>query len=232
MTTCSKREPFSIVFASDIWAAVDALNAAGLPRSRFANLGEMFRREGIVATPTEERVRFMHGVSQELSNTLTSIDGVVGARVHLVIPQNDPLAEKNKVASASVFIKHRLEIDMQPMLPAIKSLVLRSVEGLTFDTVFVSFFPAERPAVSSAAPIQAPLFGVRLPRYLAGWLNPLLGLLVLGSLALSAYTLVRHRAPLREDLGRLFGSGEPPQPRGQQQPAPGQALTPAETERP
>jgi type III secretion protein J len=197
------------VFASDIPAAVDALNAAGLPRSRFANLGDMFRREGIVATPTEERVRFMHGVSQELSNTLSGIDGVIGARVHLVIPQNDPLAEKNKVASASVFIKHRIDVDLQPMLPAIKSLVLRSVEGLTFDTVFVSFFPSERPAASSAQPIQVPLFGLQLPRYLATWLNPLLGLIFLGSLALAVYTLMRHRVALREDLGRLFGTSPP-----------------------
>jgi type III secretory pathway lipoprotein EscJ len=35
-----------------------------------------------------------------------------------VIPQNDPLAEENKVASASVFIKHRIDVDLQPMLPA------------------------------------------------------------------------------------------------------------------
>jgi hypothetical protein len=88
--------------------------------------------------------------------------------------------------------------------------VLRSVEGLTFDTVFVSFFPSERPAASSAAPIQVPLFGLQLPRYLATWLNPLLGLIFLGSVALAVYTLMRHRAPLREDLGRLFGTAAPP----------------------
>jgi len=201
------------VYPSDIPAAMDALNAAGLPRSRFANLGDMFKREGIVATPTEERVRFMYGVSQELSNTLSDIDGVISARVHLVMPQNDPLNEKNKVASASVFIKHRIDVDLQPMLPAIKSLVLRSVEGLTFDTVFVTFFPAERPTASSAASIQAPLLGMRLPSSLATWLNPLLALLGLVCAALAAYTLLRHRSALKTDLRRLVSPDEPVAPR-------------------
>lgn len=197
------------VYPADIPAAMDALGAAGLPRNRFATLGEMFKREGIVATPTEERVRFMYGVSQELSNTLTGIDGVIAARVHLVMPQNDPLAEKNKVSSASVFIKHRLDVDMQPMLPAIKSLVLRSVEGLTFDTVFVSFFPAEKPMAAGAVSPQAPLFGVRLPASLAAWLNPLLGAMLLASGALAGYTLLRHRAALKADLRRLVSPDEP-----------------------
>ncbi len=211
------------VYPSDIATAVDALNAAGLPRNRFSSLGEMFKREGIVATPTEERVRFMHGVSQELSQTLTGIDGVIAARVHLVIPQNDPLSDKSKVSSASVFVKHRIDVDLQPMLPAIKSLVLRSVEGLTFDTVFVSFFPAERPSPVQQARTRVPLFGLEFSRPVAAWLNPLLAILAAGSIALAAYVLLRHRQRLRDDMRALFSSGDPP-PRRNPRPEAGSAI--------
>lgn len=155
-------------------AAVEGLTRAGLPRARFSNLGEMFKREGIVSTPTEERVRFLFGISQELSKTLSTIDGVTAARVHIVIPENDPLADRSTPSSASVFLKHDAGIDLQPMLPAIKSLVLRSVEGLTFDTVYVSMFPTESMLQPRSRPATTPLLGLHIPSEQAGWINPTL----------------------------------------------------------
>ncbi len=141
------------VAGHDIPIAMQVLAREGLPRSRFTSLGDMFKREGIVSTPTEERVRFIHGVSQELSRTLTMIDGVLAARVHIVLPQNDPLADRVKPSSASVFIRHRAEADMQSSLTAIKSLVVRSIEGLTHDNVYVSLFAANR---AIATPVAVP----------------------------------------------------------------------------
>jgi type III secretion protein J len=188
---------------NDIPAAVETLNRVGLPRSRFASLGDMFKREGIVSTPTEERVRFLHGVSQELSHTLSTIDGVIAARVHLVMPQNDPLADKTRPSSASVFIKHRADLDLQPMVSSIKSLVLRSVEGLTHDAVYVSLFAAEPPLRARGEPPYAPLLGMSLPRELANWLNPLAWLLTIGVPLLLAFGLYRYRSLVRADMGLL-----------------------------
>lgn len=132
------------VDASDIPRAMHVLARDGLPRSRYSSMADLFKREALVSTPTEERVRFIHGLSQELSKTLSMIDGVIAARVHIVLPHNDPLADRTKPSSASVFIRHRAEADLQRELTAIKSLVVRSVEGVTYDTVHVSLFAAER----------------------------------------------------------------------------------------
>ena len=134
-----------------IGAALDLLKSQGLPHERYASIGEMFQEQGLVSTPAEERMRYIYAVSQELSQTLRTIDGVVSARVHVVIPSNDPLSDKIRPSSAAVFIKHRPDVDLRLLAPAVKDLVAHSIEGLNADQVSLSLFEAQRPAVQVAA---------------------------------------------------------------------------------
>jgi type III secretion protein J len=113
-------------------------------------MGDVFKKEGLVSSPSEERMRFMYAMQQELSNTLSRIDGVVSARVHVAIPANDPLASNIKPASAAVQVLHRPDAKLEPITAAIKELVTRSVEGLPYDNVSVVFLPIARPAASVA----------------------------------------------------------------------------------
>jgi type III secretion protein J len=157
----SQEGRFSVLTASaDFPQAVRALSAQGYPREQFDSMGTVFKREGFVSSPLEERARLVHALSQEISNTVASIDGVVAARVHLVVPERNPLSDKVQPAAASVFIKHRPEKDFSPQVAQIKALVVNSIEGLPYDNVTVALFAAEAlpigPKGGPAAPATSP----------------------------------------------------------------------------
>ncbi len=137
---------------SDFSAAIEALRNHGLPRAKYASIGEVFKKDGLVTTANAERLRFMYAMSDELSRTLSMIDGVVEARVHPVLPGGDPLTDKLTPASASVFIKHTPDANLTLLAPAIKDLVVSSIEGLSYDKVSLTFVPASKIAGSSTIP--------------------------------------------------------------------------------
>ena len=191
-----------------IGAALALLGAQGLPHERFASMGDMFQKQGLVSTPSEERMRYIYAVSQELSQTLRSIDGVVSARVHVVIPATDPMSDKIRPSSAAVFIKHRPDVDLRLLAPAVKDLVAHSIEGLTADQVSLSLFEAPRVAVPAVAAVAVAADGPP-DRLILGLLSPravvvLMVLLMLAAVALMALPslLARRGLDLRTWLQR------------------------------
>ncbi len=127
----------------DFAKAVEVLHAQGYPREEFASLGTVFKKEGFVSSPTEERARLVFGLSQELSHTISEIDGVVQARVHLALPESQPLQDAAQPSSASVFIKYRPGANIEAQVGKVKALIVNSVEGLKYENVTVETFPAQ-----------------------------------------------------------------------------------------
>ena len=119
------------VNASDISRAVRTLEAVGLPKVARATMGETFRKEGVISTPLEERARYIYALSQELEATLSKIDGVIVARVHVVLPERVAPGEPVQPASASVFIKHDPRLEPDSILGRVRRLVASSIPGMT-----------------------------------------------------------------------------------------------------
>jgi len=119
------------VNTSDIGRSVRTLEAAGLPRMARATMGDTFRKEGVISTPLEERARYIYALSQELETTLSKIDGVIVARVHVVLPERIAPGEPVQPASASVFIKHDPRLDPDNIRARVRRMVASSIPGMT-----------------------------------------------------------------------------------------------------
>lgn len=84
-----------LVEESDIAQAVDALKRKGYPRESFSTLKDVFPKDGLISSPVEERARLNYAKAQEISRTLSEIDGVLVARVHVVLPEERDGLGKN-----------------------------------------------------------------------------------------------------------------------------------------
>ena len=173
--------------------AMALLDAAGLPHDRFTNMGELFRREGLISSPSEERVRYIYGITQELARTMTSIDGVLDARVHVVLPNNDPVSGgPARPSTAAVLIRYAPAVSMDSVVPKIKELVANSIEGLSYDrisVVLVRAIPGDTPVGLPALPPPEPL-----PRATIFIAAGLLGLSLSGNLAMLGLLFWRRRS--------------------------------------
>jgi type III secretion protein J len=123
--------------------SIAVLKEAGLPKQEFQNMGQVFKKDGLVSSPMQERAQMIFALSQELSRTVSEIDGVLSARVHLVLPENDPLRQQLVPSSASVFIRHRSSTPVGNLVPQVKMLVANGVAGLSYDKVSVVLVPVD-----------------------------------------------------------------------------------------
>lgn len=136
------------VAGGDIAKSINILRENGYPRDEHTNLGEVFAKNSLISSPTEEHARYTYALSEDLSQTLSELDGVVHAKVHLVLPKGK--RREKTPASAAVFIKHSSAVKMDHYIPQIKLLVQGSVEGLKYEDVNVALFPTLRSSSAQA----------------------------------------------------------------------------------
>ena len=153
--------------------AVDVLKAHGLPRTKFSSINDVFQPSGLIASPVQEQARYIWAIGQELSKTVSQIDGVLTARVQVVLPDNDLMKREVTPSSASVFIRYDEGSQASRLVSQIKSLVANSVQGLTYDKVSVTLVPVPRVA---PPPVPPPAPDWQVPTASAAMVVLLLGL--------------------------------------------------------
>ena len=186
--------------------AVELLKKFGYPRQKFATVPDIFPNDGLVASPIAERARYLYAIDQDLSHTISEIDGVLSARVQVVVPDNDPMRQApSSVPSASVFIRHAKEAALSGLVPQIKTMVANSVAGVAYDHVTVILVPAESQIESLASEPNglidvAGLWVHKTSAASARWLIGFLATMATASSGALAFTLLRQR---RRQRGRL-----------------------------
>lgn len=133
--------------------ALEILKENSLPREDFQNLGKVFSAEGMISSATEEQARLAFAISQELADTFSRIDGVLTARVHVVLSQTDLSTGNITPPSAAVFLRHTPESQATRLIPHIRELTANAVPALMQDKVSVMLVPV-RETVSVPMPHQ------------------------------------------------------------------------------
>jgi flagellar M-ring protein FliF len=127
-----------MVPANKVYESRIALSATGLPTGGTVGWG-ILDKQGITASEFTQRVDFQRALEGELDKTITSMDGVQGATVHLVIPKEDLFTADQQKATAGVLLKLRPDVTMSAtQVQSIVHLVASAVEGLTSDNVSVT----------------------------------------------------------------------------------------------
>ena len=199
------------VARADGTRAVDLLRALGLPHDRRRGFAETYGQPSLIPTPSEERARYVDALAGEIERTLESADGVVSARVHLVLEENDPLAAEAKprtAARAAVLLKARP--GTAPFADAdIQKLVAGSVAGLEPAAVSVVVTAAADPNATASASLAA--LG---PLRITPGTRPLLVGALVGGLALLALLAMLLLLTARRiaALERAASSKASPQP--------------------
>lgn len=189
-----------LVPEADIGKAMSILAANGLPRKQTSGLGEIFKKEGMISTPLEERARYIFGLSQELEKTLNQIDMVVSSRVHVVLPERIAPGEPITPSSSAIFIKHRKGLDIDLLTPRIRSMVSNSIPGLSDlpkDKISIVF--VETPDIKIG--LEWTMVGpVRVDATSASTLQAMLMCLVAFSIFMTAFTIFAILQPQKTRL--------------------------------
>lgn len=127
--------------AGEVEAANSVLGQLDLPRKKPKGLAEVFNQSGLIPTATEERAMMLLAIQGEIARTLETIEGIVAARVHIVMPEKDPLSDPGQQhSSAGVFLKY--ESGRAPVTPEeVKQIVAHAVEKLAPEQVAVVMKP-------------------------------------------------------------------------------------------
>jgi len=114
------------------------LAGQGLPQGKNASLELMSKDPGFGVSQFMENARYQYALEGELARTISSLQAVEAARIHLALPQQSAFVHDRRPASASVLLQlragHRLQSEQ---VSAIVHLVASSIPELDSDNVTV-----------------------------------------------------------------------------------------------
>jgi len=137
--------------------AVRVLTDLGLPRERAPGFSEVFGKGSLVPTPLEERALYLQALSGELSRSLETVDGVLSARVHVVLPAPPHPGTQPTLAKASALVRVRAGwlSRVQTHADGLRRLVASGVEGLAPENVSLLFNEAVPTVRVAASPRES-----------------------------------------------------------------------------
>ena len=119
-----------LVDEKDFSKAVRILSSAGLPGIPHRTVEQVFPGDKMISSPIEQRARYLFALGEDLSKTISYIDGVRLARVHVVLPEVDIKGRASGKASASVLVQLKPGAQAVKVIPFVKSVVTTAVPNI------------------------------------------------------------------------------------------------------
>lgn len=114
-----------------------SLASEGIPETGIIGY-EIFDKTNLGMSEFIQKINFRRALEGELARTITSLQGVKKARVHLVIPEKALFAEEQKEPTASVTLQLSDNRNLKKLnIQGIQNLVAASIEGLNPSNVTV-----------------------------------------------------------------------------------------------
>ncbi len=107
----------------------------GIPSSGTTGYEIFDRGDSLSTTAFTQDINYVRALEGELVKSITSLNGVAAARVHLVMPKREPFQREQKTPTASVVIKAKNL--SKHSIQAIQQLVAASVPGMEASRVAV-----------------------------------------------------------------------------------------------
>jgi flagellar M-ring protein FliF len=116
-----------------------ALASAGVAASSGAQEGfELFDKQKLGASDFQQKVTYQRALEGEIARTVEQVDGVSGAQVQLVLPEDSLFAEEAAPATAAVMLTGASDALEPGAVRGIAQLVSSSVKGLKTENVTIT----------------------------------------------------------------------------------------------
>ncbi len=131
------------VTSTDETRALALINAYGKPDKKFQSLGEVFKKDGFISSPTEEQARLVFGLEQEISGMISQIEGVITVNTQVALPtfKDDLWDTDNSKPSAAILIIYLKKYRVDRHKDRIKKLVSKAIPNLSVNDVEIAFIP-------------------------------------------------------------------------------------------
>ncbi|WP_339491304.1 EscJ/YscJ/HrcJ family type III secretion inner membrane ring protein [Pseudomonas sp. EA_15y_Pfl2_R67] len=133
--------------ALDFSAAVDLLNLYSLPSRPRLQVAEMFPSDSLVASPRAEKARLYSALEQRIEQSLSVLEGVVSARVHVSYDLDaGEGGRKSPPIHLAAVVLHERDVEPQLLITDIKRFLKNSFAAVEYENVSV--------VLSKRSPIQ------------------------------------------------------------------------------
>src|SRR5918997_3884948 len=116
-----------------------ALATAGVAASAGTTEGyELFEKQNLGSSDFQNKVTYQRALEGEITRTLTGVDGVTGAQVQLVLPEDELFSDSETPATAAVMLEGSVDSLEGESVQGMAQLVASSVKGLKTSNVTIT----------------------------------------------------------------------------------------------